>query len=35
MSFGDTIKWMLQTSLLGVLSLNILKKKCKEMKKAS
>ena len=36
MSFGDTIKWMLQTAAAGMPSLNILKEKCKaEMKKAS
>ena len=35
MSIGDTIKWVLQTGFIGILSLNVLKKTCKEMKKSS
>ena len=35
MSVGDTIKWVMQTVFLGVLSLIALKKMCKETKKSS
>ena len=35
MSFGDAIKWMLQTTLVGMYSLKVLKEKCKELKKIS
>ena len=33
MSLADTIKWVLQTFLVGVFSLNVLREQSKETKK--